>query len=159
MTGGERKAQAELYRDAATERAVCARELYDGGWYVDANYLAGVAVECMLRAYRVMIDPEFDSRHDIGKLCKMAKFTDVVPPTDNDKVNAALGEVVALWSNNHRYLPSYALKDQWIKRNLHRHGRHWIKGDFVKEQTRRLINAAFFIVSVGEAQWKTSFEN
>jgi hypothetical protein len=159
MTAGARKAQAELYRVAASERSVCARELYDGGRYVEANYFAGLAVECILRAYRIRIDPEFDARHDRGRLYKMAKFADIVPQADIDRVNAALEEVAVLWSNEYRFLPNYALREAWKKRKLFRRGADWIRGDFVKERTRQLVNAAAFLVNLGESRWKNSCGN
>src|SRR5690348_16148043 len=134
----EQKNRAETYRDAATEHVTVARELYDTDRQVLANYVAGLAVECMLRAYRMRVDPEFDSRHDIDKLYKLARFADVVPSREVEEIIAALGEVIALSSNEHRFMSHVALRRRWTTRKLYQ----GIRVDFVKELNRRLINAA-----------------
>jgi len=155
MATPDQRTIAETYRDAGAEHVAAASKLYDEGRYVQANYLAGLAVECILRSYRVMLDPEFDSRHDISHLYKLARFADIVPPSQEETIGAALGQVFALWANDHRFLSEAALRRRWTKRKLY----DGVKGDFVKEQNRRLINAATTIVNVGVARWKTSFKN
>src|SRR5438876_11495942 len=129
MATAEQASRAETYRDAAAEHITVAGELYDSGRFLHANYLAGLSVECVLRAYRVMIDPEFDSRHEIDKLYKLAKFADVVPPRQAEEIGASLGDVLALWSNDHRFLSQGALRKRWTKHKLY----EGIKGDFLKE--------------------------
>jgi hypothetical protein len=156
MATAEQRARAEVYRDAAAEHVTAAGELYDLGRYVQSNYLAGLAVECMLRAYRIMIDPEFDSRHDIDRLYELAKFADVVPPGNAEATGLLLSVVVALWSNDHRFLSEAALRRRWTRRRLYEGIK---KGDFVKERNRQLVNAASGIVTVGVARWTTSFKN
>jgi hypothetical protein len=120
-----------------------------------ANYVAGLAVECMLRAYRLKVDPKFDARHDIDKLYRLARFADVVPTSEVEEVGAALGDVIALWSNENRFLSHTALRRRWTKRKLY----DGIRGDFVKERVRRLVNAANKIVATGAARWNNSFKS
>jgi hypothetical protein len=155
MPTAEQRARAEVYRDAAAEHVTVARELYDGGRLVLANYVAGLATECILRAYRHMFDPEFDARHDMDRLYKLAKFADVAPPAKAERIGELLGVVVGLWSNDHRFLTEAALRRRWTKRQLY----VGVQGDFVKERTNQLVNAATEIVSFGVARWKTSFKN
>ena len=155
MATAEQTNRAETYRDAATEHVTVARELYDSDRLVLANYVAGLAVECMLRAYRLKIDPEFDSRHDIDKLYKLARFADVIPSSEVEEVGAALGDVIALWSNENRFLSYAALRRRWTKRKLYK----GIRGDFVKERVRRLVNAASQIVTTGAVRWNSSTES
>ncbi|MGA2439659.1 MAG: hypothetical protein ABSH08_01755 [Tepidisphaeraceae bacterium] len=159
MATHRQRAQAELYRDAAVERIGTAHKLYEIGRWVESNYLAGLAVECILRAYRWMIDPEFDSRHNIDRLYKLAKFADVVPNHDAEKIVAALGNVIAMWSNDHRFSTVAAIKNRWLRQQLHKRGKKWIKGDFLKERTRELVNSATEIVNTGVGQWQSSFKN
>lgn len=154
MPTAEQRALAETYRDAGAEHVTVARELYDLGRFVLANYTAGLAVECVLRGYRVMIDPEFDSRHELDKLYEIARFADVVPARRVEEVTALLGDVVALWANDHRFLSEAALRKRWTKRRLY----EGLKGDFLKERTRQLLNAASEIVNLGVARWKSSFD-
>ena len=147
---------AETYILAAEEHLTAAQELYHPqGRYVLSHYVAGLAVECMLRAYRVRLDPEFDSRHDLQELYKLARFGDVVPDHQQEKIGAALGTIVLQWSNNHRFRSEDALRAWLRKKGLHQ----GIKGDFVKERTRRIINSAADIVTVGVGRWKILSKN
>jgi hypothetical protein len=125
MPTGEQRTRATTYRDAAVQHALVARELYDSGRLAESNYLAGLAVECMLRAYRVLIDPEFDARHDLEKLYKVARFAHIVPSGFTISISAAIGDVIVLWSNDHRFLDDVALRKRWSKRKLYQ----GIKGD------------------------------
>jgi hypothetical protein len=155
MATAQQKAQAAVYRDAAVEHVTVARELYDADRLLLANYVSGLAVECILRAYRLRIDPAFDARHDVLELYKLAQFADVVPEKDTESISAALGDVIALWGNDHRFLTTAVLRKRWTQRQLYR----GIHGDFVKELVRRLVNAANRIVTIGVARWKSSFQN
>lgn len=155
MPTAEQKAIAETYRDAAIQHATVARELYDLSRFAESNYIAGLAVECMLRGYRVMNDPEFDSRHDLGQLFRLARFGDVIPSNDVVRATAALEQVVALWSNDHRFLDDAALRKRWVRRRLY----EGLKGDFLKERVRQLVNASGTIVSIGAVRWKTYFKS
>lgn len=155
MPTADQKAIAATYHDAAVQHATVARELYDLSRFSESNYIAGLAVECMLRAYRVMRDPEFDSRHDLHQLYRLARFGDVIPPSDALRATAALEQVIALWSNDHRFLDDSSLRKRWARRRLY----EGVKGDFLKERVRQLVNASGTIVSIGAARWKTSFKN
>lgn len=154
MATAEQQSRAEVYRDAAAEHVTVARELYDAGRYVLANYVAGLATECILRAYRHMIDAEFDARHDVDRLHKLARFADVAPPSKSEAVGAWLGTVVSLWSNDLRFLSESALRKRWTKRRLY----EGIKGDWIQERTRQLVSASTDFVTLGAARWKSSFE-
>lgn len=143
----------QVYLDAAEEHLTVAAELYhQHGRYVLAHYVSGLAVECVLRAYRTRIDPEFDSRHDLQDLYKLARFGDVIPDHLRDQVTAALGTVILQWSNSHRFRSEMELRNWLVKRRLY----VGIKGDFVKERTRRILNAATEIVTVGVRRWNRS---
>jgi hypothetical protein len=102
-----------------------------------------------------MIDPEFDARHDMDQLFRLARFGDVIPSQDIIRVTAALEQVVALWSNDHRFLDDAALRRRWTKRRLYA----GVKGDFLKERVRQLVHASNVIVTAGAARWKTYFKN
>lgn len=143
---------AQAYRDAALEHVAAARELYDAATprYALAHYVAGLAVECMLRAYRYRIDAEFDERHDLSVLYKAARFEEIVPDDLREAIGTARGVVVSQWQNNQRFCSEDFLR-AFLKRAALDRG---IKGDYVKERTRRIINAAFELVSLGDRQWK-----
>jgi HEPN domain-containing protein len=140
---------ADTYRRAAGERAAEALALHEAGSHVLAHYVAGLAVECVLRAYRLRLDPHFESRHDLPRLCKEARFYDFLPQGDVERVSAAVTEVALRWSNSHRY------RD---RREL----RHWlaaggqdrrVRGDVVKYSSRRIVDAATDIVTAEDLRW------
>ncbi|MCY2954152.1 MAG: hypothetical protein NTU53_19625 [Planctomycetota bacterium] len=141
---------ADVYLTAAQEHVTAARELYDSRRYTLAHYVAGLAVECIFRAYRYRIDPVFDERHDLHLLAKSARFYDIFPERHVEKISAALGVVVTQWLNNHRYRSEAALRSFLADRKLY----VGIKGDFVKENSRRIVNAALDLVSLGVIRWK-----
>ena len=144
-----------MHRDAAGEQLAAAGDLYRLGRYVLSNYAAGLAVECMLRAYRTMIDPAFDARHDLSSLFALAKFGNVVPSGRDREIGTALTAVVRLWSNDHRFLSEAALRRRFNRRLLF----VGLRGDMLKELTRQLIVNASVLVQLGIVQWKTSFES
>lgn len=159
MATGEQIARAENYRDAAAERMAAAHDLYGFRRWVESSYMAGLAVECMLRAFRHAIDPEFDSRHDLDKLYDLAKFADIVPANDEDNIVAAMQNVTTRWSNSYRFMPESELKSRWLAQGLNKRGREWFKGDFLKERTRELLNSANKIVNTGVARWELLLKN
>ena len=140
------------YKAVAEEHILALETLYSREFYVLALYVAGVAVEAILRAYRVRLDPRFDSRHDLYELLRAAKFADIVPQQHADRFAAAFFVVATRWSNNHRYRSASALRTYLKRAKLDR----GIKGDFLKENARRVINAATEVVMLGITLWKKS---
>lgn len=142
---------AETYREAALEAVGLARELHAQlEAYGAAHYWAGVAVECMLRAYRLLVDPQFDSRHDLRSLVASARFYEVVPPLLEPEVTAAIQVVATRWSNDHRYRPA-RLIERWLRdAGLDRE----VGGDKLKESSRRIVAAAKRVVQIGEQEWR-----
>ncbi len=63
------------------ERMGQAQHLYrqGEGYYALAMYTAGLAVECLLRAYLVQRKAEFESRHDLLLLFKESGMLDIDP--------------------------------------------------------------------------------
>lgn len=96
---------ADDYRGAAEKRVVTARPLHEAGRYAAAHYVAGLAVECLFRAYRRRIDPEFDARHDLDQLFVVSGFTAQVAtqsPRSGRAIKETLAEVVVRWRNSRR---------------------------------------------------------
>ena len=102
---------AETYREAALEHASLAWRLHhESCQYAPAHYWAGLAVECMLRAYRLGHQPGFDSRHDLAELARDSRFYDYVPSRQAREVAAAMLEVVVRWRNDLRSLFPFSNK-------------------------------------------------
>jgi HEPN domain-containing protein len=138
------------YREAAIERMGVLQGLYDNGEYALAVYATGLAVECILRAYRVKVDPEFSSRHDLRELSKESKLLGLLPQSSAERYALCLGVVSIRWSNSHRYRTRDGVL-RFLKRIRLDRG---IKGDALKENTRRIFNAAVEIVNFGDRLWK-----
>ena len=141
--------RAEVYKAAAEEHIAVAGELYDNGRYVLCCYVAGLSVECLLRAYRGLVDPEFDAKHDLKLLSKASDWLSYLPRHSTIGALDAINDLWIRWENAHRYRSTAE-----YRRYLHRRGLHrGIRGDFVKEQTRQALTSAEFIVQHGVASW------
>lgn len=143
---------ADVYSVAAQEHITVAVELHEAGRYVLAHYVAGLSVECLFRAYRHRIDPQFDERHDLYELYRAARFDENVPEERRVEIGAALTEVVRRWNNDFRFRSEAALRSYLKQARLDRH----IRGNFLKESSRRIVNAAYVLVELGASQWNRS---
>ena len=141
---------ADDYHWAAQERVSSARRLHDTKDHAAAVYWAGIGVECILRAYRVRTDPEFDSRHDLSDLLKLSGLESFVPEKRRQEVAAALGDVWSRWKNDYRYASADRLLRAWRTAGL----TLGIRGDPLKENARIVVEAAEELVGLGVARWK-----
>ncbi len=142
--------RAETYREAAKEHALLARRLHDE-WheYAAAHYWAGLAVECMLRAYRLRHSPGFDSRHDVLGLVHEARFYASLTDELQQQASAAIGEVAMRWRNDHRYRSKRMLL-RWLRDEaLDRR----VRGDRLKFSSRQVVDAALVVVQIGDRAW------
>jgi HEPN domain-containing protein len=138
---------AEVYREAAKEHRDLSLELHEARRYVMSHYLAGLAVECILRAYHYRLSSVFSGRHDLQTLYRDAQFAILVLPDDEERVTSALTEVVRRWSNSHRFRSEQALRLYLRRSGLGR------TGTFVRESSRRIVDAAIVIVDLGVLKW------
>lgn len=134
---------------AALDHVDEAQLLYDGNKYVLAHYVAGLAVECMFRAYAVRNGEPFEARHDLNKCLELARFDDVIAPSRSEAVAASYSVVVTQWNSTQRYFSDGFLKAYFRNAGLNR----GIKGDPVKELTRRIVEAASIVVTEGRVRW------
>lgn len=143
------KFNAQQYFCAATERMKQARALYiREDCYALTMYTAGVAVECLLRAFKLRRTSVFDERHDILQLFKDSGIMDlnespmVAKGVAMDraleysrKIRAAANEVYTLWANDYRYASESRLKSELVHMNQHLRA----KGDVLKGQRVPLV--------------------
>jgi hypothetical protein len=147
----------EHYYEAARERLATATALFKVKDFVAAAYLAGVAVECMLRAFWRPDEP-FDARHDVAQLAR-GGFNDRLGNQAAPRAGAALSEVRARWQNDLRYY-SETLYDAYI-RDINRRYSAYRFGkiedrDRVEANTRRLLGQCAVIVEMGVVKWTSS---
>ncbi|HOO15982.1 MAG: hypothetical protein KBH81_01885 [Phycisphaerae bacterium] len=149
MAEALREFRAETYAVAAQEHVTAAVELHEAERFALAHYIAGLAVECVLRAFKSRLDPVLDERHDLYQLAKGGRFFDRVSEKHLPDLLAAFGEVVARWDNGHRYRSESALRKFLVQRRLFSG-----KGDLLRNSSRRIVNAALQVVSFGAQTWK-----
>lgn len=145
------KLTSDDYIGGAEERIGAARTMYEAELFVDALYLSGVAVECVLRAFAREETDAFDGRHDLLRLMKAATLERFVGEKQREAISAALGEVWARWKNNYRYAPAVRLRRELKRLDLDR----GIRGDALKDNARVALENALTIVNKGTYQWKT----
>jgi HEPN domain-containing protein len=144
------KLSGDDYIGGAGERLEAASQMYKSSRFVDALYLAGVAVECVLRAYAQDESDEFEGRHDLSRLMKAATVERFAGEKQRQAISAALGEVWTRWKNNYRYAPDSKLRAELKRLQLDR----GIKGDALKENARVALQNASTIVNKGSFIWK-----
>lgn len=141
---------AQDYLDAAKERVEDSRSCFEREQYAVAHYLAGLAVECLLRAYRLRHDSQFDARHDLVMLRRQSQFYSFIPFEDSVKLNASFTALAIRWSNDDRFRSEPALRRKLKRANLDR----GIKGDYLKANCRTMVDAALLIVATGGRRWR-----
>lgn len=155
---------ADHYFRAGVERMSQAQHLYrqGAGHYALAMYTAGLAVECLLRAYMVKRKPDFESRHDLLLLFKESGILNV----DADKLKnkgmtdeqiqehlkslwSSVNAVFILWRNNYRFASEVRLRAHLKKMKLYQGA----KGDVLKAKAYDLLKAAQSFIDKGVLQW------
>lgn len=141
--------QREIYFQAALERISEARYLHMNGYYVLAMYASGLAVECLLRAFRLFKDTSFDERHDLWLLWRSTDLANVHSEFYHEGIHSSLGIVTLLWRNDYRFDSESAVR-AYLKKAGRNRG---IKGDFLKYNSQRLFKAAADIIRLGTQKW------
>jgi len=155
---------SDHYYQASVERMSQAQHLdRDGeGNYALAMYTAGLAVECLLRAYMLKRKREFESRHDLLLLFKESGIEDV----ELDRLKAkgltdeqiqehqkilwsSVNDVFILWWNNYRFASEARLLAHLKKMKLYKRER----GNLLKAKAYDLLRAAQRFIDKGVLQW------
>lgn len=147
----------EVYLIAAQEHITAASALHQSGHSVLTYYVAGLAVECLFRAYATLVGAAHDDKHDLRRLAQSDRFFDFMPDDQQASLAAALGDVVTRWQNNHRYRSESALRRYLNAQNLFRlqDGRT-IQGDVVKYNSGIILDGANTLITAGVIRWKHS---
>ena len=140
---------ADVYVVAAEEHATAALRLFESRQYVLGHYVAGLAVECIVRAYRTRRSRQFDERHDLYELARAAGFLELFPAARAEAMTAAFGVVATQWINTHRFRSEASLRKFLTERRLFAG-----KGELLHDRTRMIVNAAFELVTLGVSRWQ-----
>jgi HEPN domain-containing protein len=161
----------EHYLEAASERIEQAEDLFRIGHYSLAIDTAGRAVECVLRAYffrKHGMDAKLEAAHDVLRLFKVCGLNAIAMEArqrrgDSDSEIDRLSQAVVVdittiahtWSNDVRYASESRLRAELRRKDLHR----GVKGDFLRFNAQRLVEAARRIVDEGDEKWIRSKRN
>lgn len=154
---------AEHYFHASIERIHEARRLYrSGDSYAFSMYAAGLAVECILRAFRWKRHASFEGRHDLQRLFVESGLLAVNEAqlhangvADDEiiqeiaRLHGWMDLVVRLWENDLRFAPDALVRSKLGK--LRRYERK--RGDLLKLSALELITTAQEIVERGAFLW------
>ncbi len=143
------KLLAVHYLEAAQERRDEAWHLYENGRYVGALYLTGVAVECLLRAYRVRRGLPFQARHNLIGLYQESGLMEFINERNRERLAADLGEVWSRWKNDYRYASEKRLRAEINRRERDRR----TKGDLLKWNARIAWDSGSYVIATGVAAW------
>ena len=113
-------------------------------------YAAGVAVECMLRAFRHR-EREHEAHHDVIALfgaCDAERLGERA----RAKLRGALATVHVLWLNNFRYAHEQRLR-QYLN-DIRYYTRVKKGSDTLKVVCIELVDAALEIVTIGDERWR-----
>jgi HEPN domain-containing protein len=157
----ERMERAEEYMAAAREHYDALAALPDEpSRYPIAYYLAGLAVECLFRAYVELVGGQHDPNHDLRRLAESGRFLDFMPPDAEESLAAEIGNVRARWLNNHRYRSLAALKRFLNESRLYRlTGNRSIRGNsdrVVRHNWEILREGAQRLLTIGIKRWELS---
>jgi hypothetical protein len=108
-------------------------------------------VECLLRAYILREGPGFDERHDLRKLYKSAQLEAFIRPQDHPRAGAWLGDIWARWKNDYRFASEDRLRAEYRRLGYYA----GIRGDFLKENCRLVVESALQLVALGERRWNS----
>jgi hypothetical protein len=126
-------------------------------------YAAGLAVECLLRAYLLKRKRSFESRHDLLLLFRESGILRVDPERLKAKgltdeqirehqtiLWSSVNDVAVLWKNNYRFASEARLLAHLKKLKLHQRA----KGDLLKARAYDLLKAAQRFIEKGVLQWR-----
>ncbi|MGH7596032.1 MAG: HEPN domain-containing protein [bacterium] len=143
------QSSAKTYYRAALERIDDADLLHTEGHYAFAMYASGLAVECLLRAFRLLNDPSFDERHDLWQLWKKTALANARRESIYEKSFALMSQINLRWRNSFRFA-SIKEASSFLRIAGQQRG---IKGDFLKYNSKKLYEAARYLVQLGGQQW------
>ncbi|CAN5614683.1 hypothetical protein BH11ARM2_BH11ARM2_21910 [soil metagenome] len=141
---------AAEYKEAAEEHLSAAYECHRSGNHLTCYYLCGLAVECILRAYRWRIDATWDGRHVPHRLYRSSEFDKGVGELALETLEERFGVIALRWANDHRYASAAKLL-----RHLNGLGVNTnVRGDKLERNSRQMYDAASFIVDLGIRRWR-----
>ena len=141
------------YREGALARLEEARRLRDQQQWVGAVYLAGRAVEAILRSLLWLRGRQQEIGHDLRDLLKRTRSLGILS-SDDTELGGYVNDIAVIWYNNLRFVgDNRFLRDlRAAGRHKHIYGRR-IKGDVLKANARHVVEMCEAIVTRGDRVW------
>jgi hypothetical protein len=142
MPKGARKLGFATYRDGALERIGEAYHLLRAEHFAGAIYLAGRAVEGMLRALiwrndlHVQFGQTLETGHDLREMLKLVRNLGLLHESstdERDQLEVQVVRVGRLWYNNLRFASSRLVETRWHE--VGQHGRGGVYKTFKQAAT------------------------
>jgi len=128
--------------------------------WVMASYIAGVAVECMMHAYRLRAGADDTAKHNLQLHAEIGGFYDGMGRKEREAVASLMSVVVARWQNNHRYRSEKAMRAFIVSKRLFTvQGQTTTRGDALAYNAEILVEAATALVTIGVKQWVNLSKN
>lgn len=143
------------YRQGALSRLEDAQALEERRRWVGAVYLAGRAVESILRGLLAAKSKEQQIGHDLRFLVKRVRRAGMLSASEEAILSDSLNEVAVVWHNNLRF----AGTQKFLRRLKLAKRDRGIKGDAVEYNARRVIQASEMIVARGDLAWRRWKQN
>ena len=143
------------YRSGALERLAEASLLLRQARFGGSAYLAGRAVEGMLRAVIWKSDPDYaggrkslETGHSLRDMLKLVRNLGTLRDSEvRDVIAADVQRVARLWWNNMRFLPTRKVQAQW-------HALREVGGKrTMKQATEEFYNACSAVIKRCEVLW------
>lgn len=117
-----------------------------------ALYCAGVAVECMFRAYILQESSEFNSKHDLINLFTESKLLSKCTLEEKKLLTSTVKRIYSIWFNNLRYTTDKRMKRIIINRHTGKRNfkniNKWIKSEF-----EHIFSDTEYIIKLGVTKW------
>ena len=114
-------------------------------------YCAGVATECMLRAYITRYTLEFDSKHDLEKLYEKSQLSSLLNESDKERLSVAIRKMNKIWNNNLRYTSEKRMK-RLIAHEMVRTNTKDVN-NYVSKFYAEIFEATNLIITKGKEKW------
>jgi hypothetical protein len=125
----------------------------DDNSIIFAIYCAGVAIECMLRAYILLHSKEFDSKHNLKHLYIKSRLSELLDESEKEKVTELIATADKIWHNDLRYFSDKRykrLKGHEIAK-VKRPPKNIIK--YIRNAESKIFIASKVITKIGEDKW------
>lgn len=142
---------AEDFREAAIVRLKEAQLLYENEQWIGSIYLAGRAVECILRSMLWKPDGPMETGHDLPKTLDKIRESRLLNRSEIDGFDELVNEIAIVWRNDLRYTGSNRFKRLLNKSGRDRYiGGQKVMGDASKANALKIKNVAEKTIARGE---------